>query len=87
MGVIFSKCFEMEISFKCILCNEQSSSEPEEPIQLRSAHNEEGGKLFIAIAVCMKRGFVLLYKCFQYSISIMILHAFTFIDPCGIQQR
>ena len=59
MGILFSKCFKVDISFECILCNERSSSEPEEPVQLRSAHNEEGGKLFvasIAIAVGTKRG-------------------------------
>ena len=59
MGILFSKCCKVKISFKCMLCNEQASSEPEEPVELRSAHNEEGGKLFvaiIAIAVGMKRG-------------------------------
>ena len=46
MGILFSKCCEVEINFRCTLCNGRSSPEPEVPIELSNAHNEEGGKPF-----------------------------------------
>ena len=46
MGSCFSKCCEVEINFRCTLCNGRSSPEPEVPIELSNAHNEEGGKPF-----------------------------------------
>ena len=49
MGALFSKCCEVEINFRCTLCSERSSSEPEVPIELRSVHNEEDSKLNVLI--------------------------------------
>ena len=49
MGSSFSKCCEVEIKFRCILCNGRSSPESEVPIELRRTHNEEEGTLFIVM--------------------------------------
>ena len=51
MGILFSKCCEVEINFRCTLCNGRSSPEPEVPIELSIDHNEEGGKQFAVNAV------------------------------------
>ena len=51
MGILFSKWCEVEINCKCILCKGRSSPEPEVPIELSNAHNEEGCKLFVVIIV------------------------------------
>ena len=49
MGILFSKCCEVEINFRCTLCNKRSSIEPEVPIKLSNTNNEEEGTLFIVI--------------------------------------
>ena len=49
MGSCFSKCCEVEINFRCTLCNKRSSIGPEVPIKLSNTHNEEEGTLFIVI--------------------------------------
>jgi len=70
MGLFFSKCCEVEINFKCTLCNKRSSPEPEVPIELSSTHNEEEGTLFIVIVendVDMNGDLRISLQCFHYS--------------------
>ena len=49
MGSFFSRCCEVEITFRCTLCSKRLSPEPEVPIELSSTHNAEEGMKFIVI--------------------------------------
>ena len=70
MGSCFSKCCEVEINFRCTLCNNRSSSEPEVPIELSSTHNAEEGMIFVVIIendVGINGDLRISLQCFHYS--------------------